>query len=448
MNGIDELQQAFGEDVVRLDEAYVKKMSRDYYWYSPVLKKQLDGYAGDCVAVPRNEEELSDILSFAVQHRLPVVPKGGGTGNYGQIIPLNGGIVLDTTKLDKVKQLKDGAGTFGAGITLGKVERLLAETGQELRFYPSTYMKSTLAGFIAGGTGGIGSIEYGTLWDEGNVLELTVMTMEEKPRRLSVCGREELARYIHNYGLSGVILDAAIALAPKTKWQNMIAEFDDWHDALRFSEQIAKDRRIKKRLVSVCAAPLPAFFQPLRPVLSGSRHTVLIQAAPGDAAVISKAGLVHNGKWAAGFDAFLQGKRLRATDFSWNHVTLWHLKDHPADTYIQARFHPDEYWTQMKKLTEAFGDEVLMHVEWIKAGGQILPSSQPVIRYTTDERLFAIMERCREIGVRVSNPHTYLLEEGGKDDWIDHICRAKQENDPYGLLNPGKTKRPGVAGHV
>ncbi|MCP3760943.1 FAD-binding oxidoreductase [Domibacillus sp. A3M-37] len=235
MTRVLELQQAFGEDVIRLDEAYVKKRSRDYYWYSPILKKQLDGYAGDCVAIPRDEEELAAILSFAVRYRIPVVPKRGGTGNYGQIIPLHGGIVLDTTKLNTVKRIDDGAGTFGAGIPLGKLARMLKESGKELRFFPSTYMKSTLAGFIAGGTDGVGSIKYGTLWDEGNVLKLTIMTMEEKPRRLTV---------------------------------------------------------------------------------------------------------------------------------------------------------------------------------------------------------------------RVSNPHTFLLEEGGKDDWIAHICQAKRENDPYSLLNPGKTKRMEVAEHV
>lgn len=443
-----ELQQTFGEDVIRLDEAYVKKRSRDYYWYSPVLKKQLDGYAGDCVAIPRDEEELAAILSFAVRHRIPVVPKGGGTGNYGQIIPLHGGIVLDTTKLNTVKRIDDGAGTFGAGITLGKLARILKESGQELRFFPSTYMKSTLAGFIAGGTGGIGSIEYGTLWDEGNVLELTIMTMEEKPKRLAVRGKEELAKYIHNYGLSGVIIDATIALAPKTDWQDLLAEFDDWRDALVFSEQMAKKETVRKRLISVCEAPLSASFQPLRPVLSGDKHTVLIQAAPSDVEEIHQSGLSCGARWIDGFQDFTASKRLRATDFSWNHVTLWRLKDHPDDTYIQARFHPDTYEVQMKELSRSFPGEVLMHVEWIKSGGHIVPSSQPVIRYTTDERLFAIMDHCRRIGVRVSNPHTFLLEEGGKDDWIDHICQAKRENDPYSLLNPGKTKRMEVAEHV
>jgi hypothetical protein len=52
-----------------------------------------------------------------------------------------------------------------------------------------------------------------------------------------------------------------------------------------------------------------------------------------------------------------------------------------------------------------------------------------------------IIQAFAEFGIKVSNPHTFLLEEGGKDDWIEHVCLAKKENDPYDLLNPGKTKR-------
>ncbi|GAE33135.1 FAD-binding oxidoreductase [Halalkalibacter akibai] len=158
-----EIVDHFGSDIVKTKEVYVKRMSQDYFWYSPVLKKQLENRYGDCVITPRTEQELTEVITFAVQRRIPIVPRGGATGNYGQIIPLRGGIVLDTTKLNKIIKIESGAGTFQAGVKLGVIERTLRETNQELRFFPSTYMKSTIAGFIAGGTGGIGSIEYGTL---------------------------------------------------------------------------------------------------------------------------------------------------------------------------------------------------------------------------------------------------------------------------------------------
>jgi FAD/FMN-containing dehydrogenase len=369
------------------------------------------------------------------------VTRGGGTGNYGQIIPLLGGIVLDTGKLKKMINIEKGAGTFQAGVKLGTIERTLREHNQELRVFPSTFMKSTIAGFIAGGTGGIGSIENGTLWDEGNVLGLTVLTMEESPRKIAVDTKEELAKYIHSYGISGVILEVKIALAEKTNWIDFLVHFDELERALLFSEEVANSIKLKKRLVSVCEAPLAAAFHPINRFTSNEKATVLVQIAPEHEQEIHEQIAYYGGEDSDSFAEFVQDNNLRSTDFSWNHVTLWWLKEHSTDTYLQGRFDPVHYLKQVNQLKERCPEEVLIHFEWIKAGGIVVPSSQPIIRFQSNERLAEIIAAFQEIGIKVSNPHTYVLEEGGKDDWIDQICEAKRENDPYDLLNPGKTKR-------
>ena len=56
--------------------------------------------------------------------------------------------------------------------------------GQELRMFPSTRATASVAGFVAGGSGGVGSISWGGLRDFGNVIRLRVLTMEETPRAL------------------------------------------------------------------------------------------------------------------------------------------------------------------------------------------------------------------------------------------------------------------------
>ncbi|MFC0469882.1 FAD-binding oxidoreductase [Halalkalibacter kiskunsagensis] len=440
-NWLDEMIEAFEAEVVNVRQAYVKRMSQDYYWYSPILKRQLESHFGDCVAAPRTEQELMNVLSFAAKRKIPVVPRGGGTGNYGQIVPLYGGIVLDTSKLNQAIEIKEGEGTFQAGMKLGMIEKTLHESDQELRFFPSTFMKSTLAGFIAGGTGGIGSIEYGTLWDEGNVLELTIVTVEETPRKLKVKKKEELAKYIHSYGLSGVLTEAKITLAKKTNWNDMLIRFADLDQALLFSEKVAINSNIKKRLISVCEAPLSTSFSPIERYTTKEDATVLLQIDPSHQESVTKLASTYKANVEDTFPHYIHINKLRVSDFSWNHVTLWWLKQHTKDTYLQGRFHPDHYLEQVKQLKDRFGDKVLIHFEWIKVKGAVVPSSQPVIRYHSPARLQEIIDAFHEFGIKVSNPHTYLLEEGGKDDWIDQICVAKGENDPYSLLNPGKTKR-------
>jgi FAD/FMN-containing dehydrogenase len=143
MNWLNDLVKEFDSDMISLKDSYVKRMSQDYYWYSPILKRQLENRYGDCVIAPRTEAELIAVLSFAAKRKVPVVSRGGGTGNYGQIVPLDGGIVLDTSKLDQVIDIKEGEGTFQAGIKLGMIEKKVQKSNQELRFFPSTFMKST-----------------------------------------------------------------------------------------------------------------------------------------------------------------------------------------------------------------------------------------------------------------------------------------------------------------
>jgi FAD/FMN-containing dehydrogenase len=81
------------------DAALLRQKSRDFYWYSPILKRQLDGKRADIWLRPTSEDEVMSILNAARRHSVPVTVRGGATGNYGQCVPLNGGAVLDTTGL-------------------------------------------------------------------------------------------------------------------------------------------------------------------------------------------------------------------------------------------------------------------------------------------------------------------------------------------------------------
>jgi FAD/FMN-containing dehydrogenase len=84
------------------DAALVRQRSRDFFWYSPVLKRQLNGVSADVVVEAQNEADVVRILAACHARRIPVTPRGAGTGNYGQAMPLFGGVVLDVSALDKL----------------------------------------------------------------------------------------------------------------------------------------------------------------------------------------------------------------------------------------------------------------------------------------------------------------------------------------------------------
>src|SRR5688572_23479717 len=79
----------------------VQQKSRDHYWYSPILKAQLDQVTAQLVVSPRSQDEVVTILGAAYKHEVPITPRGAGTGNYGQAMPLAGGAILNLMGLDR-----------------------------------------------------------------------------------------------------------------------------------------------------------------------------------------------------------------------------------------------------------------------------------------------------------------------------------------------------------
>ena len=148
-------------DGIKVDDhpAIVQQKSRDFYWYSPVLKAQLDHVKGDLIVTPKNEGEVLRVLAACHKHGVPVTPRGSGTGNYGQAMPLSGGVVLNLAEMNEIKVVAPGRVVTGPGAVLAEIDKATrAHSGQELRLSPSTYNTASIGGFIAGGSGGVGTI--------------------------------------------------------------------------------------------------------------------------------------------------------------------------------------------------------------------------------------------------------------------------------------------------
>jgi FAD/FMN-containing dehydrogenase len=148
--------------------AVVDRLSKDFYWYSPVLKRQLADKVGDIVVQLRSTDEVLAVARFAGRNNIPITVRGAGTGNYGQCIPLHGGIVLDLALMDKLEEITpEGVAVCEPGLRLAPLEIEARKRGWELRMYPSTIAKASVGGFLAGGSGGIGSVAHGGLRDFG-----------------------------------------------------------------------------------------------------------------------------------------------------------------------------------------------------------------------------------------------------------------------------------------
>ena len=91
---IERLRQDIGNVSSTVDERQIRQKSHDFHWYSPVLTRELQNCLADVVVQPKSEDEIAAVVTAAVKHRMPLTLRGGGTGNYGQSVPLKGGVPM------------------------------------------------------------------------------------------------------------------------------------------------------------------------------------------------------------------------------------------------------------------------------------------------------------------------------------------------------------------
>lgn len=422
-------------------EAAIRAKSRDFFWYSPVLKDRLDHVVADFVVSPKTEDEVIEVLRICYAHDVPVTTRGAGTGNYGQAMPLAGGCVMHLRHLDKVKVIAPGRVVTEPGVLLKDLDAACKEhSGQEIRMFSSTWATATIGGFIAGGSGGVGSCTWGSLRDLGNIIRLRVVTMEEDPRILEFRG-EELARVSHAYGTNGIITEIEMPLAPAYDWIEMFVATDGFEDAVTFAEDLSNEAGILIKLGTVFEAPIAKdYFQRVAPYVDKETNLIGLMVAPQS---------------MDGFLTFLARRpyaRLiyRNDDFDWdrtpgpvfeygwNHTTLRALKVDPSITYLQVRYGYPQHKELIAEMRAKFSPEILQHLELLREGGKVMFAGLTLVKFTTEKRLDEIVKAHEDAGAMIFNPHRYTLEEGGRQTVDDRQLKFKQEADPKGLLNPGK----------
>jgi len=419
--------------------AVLERLSKDFYWYSPVLKRQLAEKTGDIAVEAIDADEVLAIARYARQHGIPLTPRGAGTGNYGQCIPLEGGIIVDLSRMDRIEEITaDGVAVCQPGVRLAALEQEATSQGWELRMYPSTLAKATVGGFLGGGSGGIGSIAHGMLRDFDTVRALEFVTMEDPPRIVRHEGAA-VHEILHCWGTNGILTRIWLALTPAVEWSQFAVAFPTYEAAYHFAREIAEDAVWTKRLVTVFEWPIPSFFTPVKQVVAPGQALIFFMIASAQADAFRAAVAATGGEVT--FGAPYTGPRTQPllSDYTWNHTTLWAMKADPQWTYLQAGFSKTECLEQCRLLRARFGNEILFHLEFMKTGdGSIIPGSIPLVHFTTEERLNEIIAYCLEIGMSIANPHVNHLEDSGRFRADNVQLQAKQRYDPRGLLNPGK----------
>ncbi|MEJ7931068.1 FAD-binding oxidoreductase [Ramlibacter sp. AN1015] len=440
---VEQLQLALPDIDWITEASRIARLSQDFSWFSPVLSRQLAGKSAQAVARPRNLDEITRVVAQCARLRIPITVRGAGTGNYGQCVPLHGGLVLDMSGFNQFLWARAGAARAQAGIRLAEFEKQArANAGLELRCMPSTFRSATLGGLFGGGFGGVGSINHGPLAARGNVLGVLALTVEEVPRLVELRGPEALAMH-HLWGTNGLVLEVELAMAPAVDWHEQLVVFGSFDDALEFGNAVACAPGIHKREVALLADPIPGYLTPLAEHLPAGCHAVILATGAASDAAVRELAAQWRGELTYAKTAEEVARSNRTLlEYTWNHTTLVALKVDRSITYLQSAFAAGRHLEQVRAMHALLHPEVQMHAEFIRTlDGQVTCSALQIVKFSTEERLQEIMALHRAHGVRINDPHVFVVEDGKAGGALaPDVLAAKRRFDPLGLLNPGKVR--------
>ncbi len=189
------------------------------------------------VVLPESSEQVRRVLTLCRREKVPVVARGSGTGLSGGALPLNNGVLLSLSRLDRILELdpERGIATVQPGVRNLAISEAAAPFGLYYAPDPSSQIACSLGGNVAENAGGVHCLKYGLTLH--NVVGLKVLTIDGEQLILGGeapdnPGYDLLPLIIGSEGLLGIVVEITVKLLPKPDdVQVLLAGFDDAGDA-------------------------------------------------------------------------------------------------------------------------------------------------------------------------------------------------------------------------
>ena len=412
------------------------------------------------VALPRDTNDVRQVLRICHETGVPVVTRGAGTGLSGGALPHEKGVLLVLTKMNRIIEIDDVGctATVQPGVTNLSISQAVADKNLYYAPDPSSQIACSIGGNVAENSGGVHCLKYGLTLH--NVLGLKVQTIEGDELVLGGNGYEHagvglIPLFVGSEGMLGVVTEVTVKLLPTPPSKEvLLGAFDDVESAGECVAAIIARGIVPAGLEMMDALAIQAAEDFAHAGYPRDAATILLcevdgtsEQVSGDAQLISELMETHGA-----------ANPRRATEAE-ERDRLW--QGRKAAFPAVGRISPDYYCMDgtiprrhlgkiLARIAELATKHELRVANVFHAGDGNL---HPLILYDArdDDQLHRaerlgveILELCVQVGGTVTGEHGVGVEK------LDPMCsqfskpeleqffRLKEVFDASGLMNPGK----------
>lgn len=449
----ERLSEIVGPDKVSTATAVLESHATDK-WYA--------SHPPDVVVFAESTADVSAVMKFATEHQIPVTTRGAGYGYVGGCVPLHGGIVLSTARMNRILGIypEDGVAIVQPGVITGDLQKAAHDLGWEYPPDPASLKDCSIGGNIATNAGGPRCLKYGVT--RSYVLGLEVVLANGDVLRTggrlhkNKTGFDLIGTFTGSEGLLGVITEATLRIIPKPPSRAMLAAiFPDFPMAAAAVQAILNGGHLPSALEITDTFTLAAARRKLGADVfpEGNAHLIVeIDGRP--AAVLSELEELHALLLSLGATFIERApdeasceriwKLRREFSFSLRDTGLTKLNE----DIVVPRSKLVELVTFARKLEVETGISVACFGHAgdgnIHTNLMVADYHDPLIRAKADAALDLLFKWVLEQGGAITGEHgvgiakkPWIRQALGETSMNTHIA-LKIALDPHGTLNPGK----------
>lgn len=241
MNVAEEFKKIAGDIKIIDKEEEKETYSHDIGDVPTIMTKTFFKIQPDFVIQPKNVDEIKQVLAFANDKKVPVIPRGAASWGFGGVIPTNAGIVIDLSPFRRILFFNKAQKTVTveAGARWSDIDVLAKKEGLCLMTYPSSKF-STVGGWLATGGYGINSFRYGHLVNQ--IVSMTVLTPSGELKKITPTD-PDFSYFVSTEGEFGIIVEVNLKLrdVPQASYPHLLY-FSSDRNAFEFIEKFVQSQ--------------------------------------------------------------------------------------------------------------------------------------------------------------------------------------------------------------